>query len=337
MRLIDVTFQRSARDRITHILDTADNVSWSMIEGAGISGADSNGAGDNLVARILVRTNESQDIIDALQGALGADDRWRVVVLPVEAAMGPAAIDETADAAREKKKSLTASREEIYQDVAAGASINATFLALVIFSAIVATLGVNADNVAVVIGAMVIAPLLGPLLAFSFGSALGDLPLMIRAGRAALAGLSLGFLVAIAMSFLIDVNITSVELTSRADVGLDSVALALASGAAAALSIASGLSSALVGVMVAVALLPPSVAVALFFGAGETAMGLRALLLLATNVVCVNIASQAVFFWKGVRPRTWLEKRSAQRSRQINFGVWGGLLAALMLIITLAR
>ena len=326
MRLIDVKFPEKRRDRIVDIFDAEEDLNWSISE------AD----GDCLEARVLVRTSDSQKVIDALQNELGDGEHWRIVVLPVEAAIGPKTIDENGEAAKEKDDASTAPREEIYQDVADGASINMNFLALSVFSAIVATLGVNADNVAVVIGAMVIAPLLGPLLAFSFGSALGDLPLMGRAAGAACVGLVLGFAVACAITLVIEVNMDSMELQGRAEVGLDSVALALASGAAAALSVASGLSSALVGVMVAVALLPPSVAIALFLGAGETASALRAFLLLATNVVCVNIASQAVFFWKGIRPRTWLEERSAKRSRQINFAVWGGLLAALVAIIVFA-
>src|SRR5690606_28233796 len=108
-------------------------------------------------------------------------------------------------------------------------------------------------NVAAVIGALVIAPLLGPNLAFSFGVALGDGKLMLRALATCLAGLGtaalLGGIVGISGAFDLDAP----ELLKRTRVGLDGIVLALASGAAAALSITSGLSSALVGVMVAVA------------------------------------------------------------------------------------
>ncbi len=78
---------------------------------------------------------------------------------------------------------------------------------------------------------------------------------------------------------LIDINLDSPELIGRTDIGLDSLVLALASGAAAALSLASGLS----GVMVAVALLPPSVAIALFLGAGEAGLAGHAAILLAAK------------------------------------------------------
>ena len=119
------------------------------------------------------------------------------------------------------------------------------------------------------------------------------------------------------------------ELMSRTVVGLDSPALALAAGAAAALSIATGLPAALVGVMVAVALLPPAAAAGLLAGAGELNLAARAGLLLAINVVAVNLAALLVYFFKGVRPRTWLERRSAKRSVYVNAGVWLVLIAIL--------
>ena len=161
---------------------------------------------------------------------------------------------------------------------------------------------------------MVIAPLLGPILAFALGSALGDFALMTKATRTALSGLFLGMAISVVIGLVFDVNLGSAELTNRTIVGLDSTALALASGAAAALSIVAGLPSTLVGVMVAVALLPPAASTGLFAGSGEWALAGRAGLLLMINIVSVNLAALLVFFFKGVRPRTWLERRSAKRS-----------------------
>ena len=90
---------------------------------------------------------------------------------------------------------------------------------------------------------------------------------------------------------------------------------------------------ALVGVMVAVALLPPSVASAMFFGSGDFANGLNALILLAVNVVCTILSAQIVFVWKGMRPRTWWEQKAAARSVRINFAVWGILFLGLAILV----
>jgi len=71
---------------------------------------------------------------------------------------------------------------------------------------------------------------------------------------------------------------------SRTDVGLDSVALALASGAAAVLSLTTGVSSTLVGVMVAVALLPPTLAVGILLGDGRWELAAGAMLMQIAGV-----------------------------------------------------
>ena len=105
------------------------------------------------------------------------------------------------------------------------------------------------------------------------------------------------------------IDIGSEEILARTDVGMDSVVLALASGAAAVLSLTIGLSSALVGVMVAVTLLPPAATMGLLLlGSGQLQLALGAMLLLAVNVVCVVLSGMALFLLKGVKPRTWLER-----------------------------
>jgi len=82
--------------------------------------------------------------------------------------------------------------------------------------------------------------------------------------------------------------------------------------------------------MVAVALLPPSAASALFLGAGEYHQAQRAALLLGLNVVSVLLAAQLVFAWKGVRPRIYSERTRAVKALRINIGVWSVVLAALL-------
>jgi uncharacterized hydrophobic protein (TIGR00341 family) len=177
---------------------------------------------------------------------------------------------------------------------------------------------------------MVIAPLLGPNLALGLGTALGDLQLMRKAFLTTIAGISLAIALSVLIGLAWPFQLTSHELISRTDAGLDSVALALASGAAAALSITTGLSTVLVGVMVAVALLPPAATLGLMLGHGQLSLAGGAGLLLAINLVCVNLTTKVVFLLKGIRPRTWWEKEKAHRAMTIYLAVW-----ALTLIILL--
>jgi uncharacterized hydrophobic protein (TIGR00341 family) len=201
-------------------------------------------------------------------------------------------------------------------------TLDSNFIVLVILSTVVAAIGLIENNVAVVIGAMVIAPLLGPNIALGLGTALGDTKLMRKALITNLAGVSLAISLSVLIGLSWPFDINSAELMARTDVGMDSLALALASGAAAALSMTTGLSSVLVGVMVAVALLPPAATFGLMLGHGEYQLAMGAALLLIANVVCVNLATKLVFLVKGISPRTWWEKEKARRAMRVSILVW---------------
>jgi uncharacterized membrane protein len=123
---------------------------------------------------------------------------------------------------------------------------------------------------------------------------------------------------------------------ARTDVGMESIALALASGAAAVLSITTGLSSVLLGMMmmVVVAALPPLTAtLGLMLGAGQFQHALGAGLLLAVNIECVNLAAKVVFLAKGIHPRTWWERKMARRATMLYILIWIASLALLVAVI----
>lgn len=282
------------------------------------------------IMRLLIADDRAQATLDALQQSLSRDPNARIVVIGVEAALPLPPEKE-----RTKEESATAIREALYEDIEKSARLDVNFVILVILSTIVASIGLIEDNVAVVIGAMVIAPLLGPNLALGLGTALGDTSLMLKATRTNGIGIGIAFLFALGIGLIWPVDIRSHELMARTDVGLDSVALALASGAAAVLSITSGLSSVLVGVMVAVALLPPTATLGLMLGAGQLEHAIGAGLLLAVNIVCVNLAAKIVFLAKGIHPRTWWQQKKAARAMALYLLIWAASLALLITVIYL--
>jgi uncharacterized membrane protein len=166
----------------------------------------------------------------------------------------------------------------------------------------------------------------------------------MAAAKTAIVGLGLAFLVSLGIGYAwpIDIGrgqilVGSTELLARTDVGLDGVAIALAAGAAAVLSLTTGLSSTLVGVMVAVALLPPTATLGLLLGGGLPELAFGALLLLLVNIVCVIVAAKVVFHSRGVSPRTWYERSKAKQSRTLALVIWGLLLFVLVLIVVLRR
>lgn len=278
--------------------------------------------------RILVSDNKLQPVLDSLQTLFGTQTTARIIVLPVEISLPKPSEDE-----RKEEDAAISAREALYAGVEKNARLDLNFVVLVFLSTVVATIGLIENNVAVVIGAMVIAPLLGPNLAFGLGTALGDAPLMRQSLVTTVTGIIIAIALSVGIAMVWPFDVSSPEIASRTQVGLDSVALALASGAAAALSLTTGLSSVLVGVMVAVALLPPAVTLGLMLGHGDGNLALGAGLLLAINLVCVNLACKLVFMFKGIRPRTWVEKEKAQRAMVIYMLGWVVTLAALILII----
>lgn len=321
---------------ITHQghIDTVDSIAEQQgaLDQWRVGTLDVGDAKERLVTRLLVDDSHRQAVMDALQNSIGMHDSTRIVVLPVEATVPqPEAEDKT----KETSSSSGVTREELYQSVAKNAELNSNYLLLVFLSTIVAAIGLIENNVAVVIGAMVIAPLLGPNIALALAAALGDTPLMWASLKTNLAGMGLALALSFALGLLLPIDLGSEELVSRTFVGIDSVVLALASGAAAVLSLTTGLSSVLVGVMVAVALLPPTAAVGLLLGAGQFDLALGAGLLLAVNIVCVNLAAKVVFLARGVRPRTWFEKRKAKQSITTALLLWFVSLLVLLLAIYL--
>ncbi|MEZ5728487.1 MAG: TIGR00341 family protein [Burkholderiaceae bacterium] len=279
--------------------------------------------------RILVTDGVLQKTLDTLQSILSTQSRARIVVLPVEIYLPRS----EGEADEDEKDPATLAREALYKQVETGARLDADFGFLVILSTVVAAIGLVEGSVAVVIGAMVIAPLLGPNLALSLGTALGDLKLV----KQSVKSLSLGIVVSVALSVLIGSlwpsDLQSHELFSRTTANLDSIALALTSGAAATLSLTTGLSGVLVGVMVAVALLPPAVTMGIMLGGGDIQLAIGAGLLLAINIVCVNLASVLVFLLKGVSPRTWTEKKQAKAAMTRYLLGWIVTLAVLVALI----
>ena len=321
LRLIMVTADDGHEDTLTAIAQQADNVRYEV---------HASKEGRTTVS-MLVGPHERQRIIDNIQKSLGASETWQMVVMPVEAAVP--LIEEEDDKTAQKKKSGQASREELYDDVEKGARIDGNYILLVMLSTITVAIGLIKDNIAVVIGAMVIAPLLGPNLALTFGATMGNRDLILRAAKCSLLGVGITLALSYAIGLGFPFERSSQELLSRTDVGLESAALALASGAAAALSLVTGLSSTLVGVMVAVALLPPAATIAIMASADSWDRAIGAALLLAVNIVCVNLAGQIVFYARGIRPRTDSEKAQARLTSGAFLALWLILLTGLVTVV----
>jgi uncharacterized hydrophobic protein (TIGR00271 family) len=174
-----------------------------------------------------------------------------------------------------------------------------------VLATIVACAGLFANSPAVVIGAMVIALLLGPITGIALALVDGDTHLL----RQALPTLIGGVLSVMATAFFVGKVFQAVPLTdeimARTSPNILDLIIALAGGAAGAYATASPrLNSGLIGVAIATALVPPLASASLLLARGETLLASSAFLLAFTNIVAIQFASSVVFWLLGYHELT---------------------------------
>ena len=210
-----------------------------------------------------------------------------------------------------KKAEFHASRESLVTFAHDKSQINLQYILLVVFSAIISSLGLILDNVAVIVGSMVIAPVLGPILAITIGIVLGDSKL-IRKGIAAeiLAVLAAVVIGSIFGFFVPNVGITN-SLQIRMYPSIADLIIAMAAGGAGAYTLVNGqLESGLVGVMIAASLIPVMSTIGIGVSLGHNSMVLGAGLLLMGNYLSLLLANIVVFYFKGLKPQIWLKNKA---------------------------
>lgn len=216
-------------------------------------------------------------------------------------------------------------------------SPNFDYFLLVFLSCTIATLGLLVDSAAVIIGAMLVAPLMSPIIGLGLSSITGDEKLL----RESALSLLTGALLAIALATIITLGNGLLpfatlqelpgEVLSRTRPSPIDLAIALAGGIAAAYAIAQPhISAALPGVAIATALMPPLCAAGVGLALGSMDVALGALLLFVTNSVTIAFASTLVFFALGFSPR--LGERRAGGSRvPRSLRISAGLTAVLLI------
>lgn len=181
--------------------------------------------------------------------------------------------------------------------------LNADFLMLLSCSTLIAALGLFQNSPAVVIGAMIIAPLMRPLTSLSLAALTADAKLLTRA----IITLSIGTFTAIGLAFLTAQFFLSLELTdeilARTHPTLLDLAVAMAAGAVSAYCQSKeNLADSLAGVAISVALVPPLSVVGIGLAYGNFSIWSGAFLLYATNLVGITAAGSVVFLILGFSP-----------------------------------
>jgi uncharacterized hydrophobic protein (TIGR00271 family) len=293
MRLVRLLVAEENRD------DVLDVLRERQIDFVVTAGSEES-PGSSLV-EFPVPTDGLGDVLDATRGA-GLDDDY-LVVLTAENASTP----HTEELQDRHATDYDPLRLPELRSKARGLSLDwRSYAAMIFLSAIIAAAGLLIDSPAIVVGAMVIAPLVGPTLTATVGAVMGDRAMLVDSVRLQALGLAVG--VAGATVFGVGVravglvpsmlDVATIELIAlRMSPGAFAVIVGFAAGAAAAFGLTTKGTGSLIGVMIAAALIPAAATVGIALAWGEYLIALGSTLLLVSTMAAINLAMYGVLRW----------------------------------------
>jgi uncharacterized hydrophobic protein (TIGR00341 family) len=195
-------------------------------------------------------------------------------------------------------------------------TVNRSAWIMTMIAASIALVGLFGDNPTIVIGGMLLSPLLGPINAFSVNAALGRISKMAKVTSVAFilvaSVVAVSAVLTYAASQLAALQMTH-EIQIRTTVSAEDVGVALLLGVAGSLAIAGDLAEVLVGVAVAVALVPPAVVVGIGIALYSFPTFMGALLLTISNILGLELGGTATFAAMEILPRKRYQKKLARR------------------------
>jgi len=223
-------------------------------------------------------------------------------------------------------------KEAVYSEIAKGSHPSNEYFIMLVISAIIATVGLLTNNVAIIIGAMLVSPLLIPVIGISLGAVKGDFGLFRRAIEAEAKGVALVIGLVILLTLIIpNASITSEILLRTHPTPLD-LLVALASGAAAAYALSKkNIGATLPGVAIAVAVLPPLSVVGIGFALRRFDVAVGGTLTFLANIVAINFAASVIFWLMSFSP-----KRSDDKEKELKGKLKTSAVLLLVISIPLA-
>ncbi|MDL0119243.1 TIGR00341 family protein [Halobacterium salinarum] len=340
MRLVQVTVPTGRRDAVLAALDD-EGVDYVVTP-------ETASTEYTAVVHFPLPTAAVSDVLDALQDVGLSQDAYTVVV-GAETVVSrrfdelDARYSADSDAADDH-----IAREELVARAADLAPNRVTYAVLTLVSTIIATAGLLLDSPATVVGSMVIAPLLGPAMSASVGTVVDDDDLFARGIRLQVVGVALAVVGAAAFAFLVKTThlvppgldvLSLSEVRERLRPDFLSLVVALGSGVAGVYSLMSGVSSALVGVAIAVALIPPAATVGIGIAWGVPTLAVGSAVLVAVNVLSINLAALVGLWYSGYRPQRFFavgDAHAALVKRGVTLAVAIAVLSAFLGGVTLA-
>lgn len=321
MRVVEITIPRGKRDAILRVLDD-EGIDYVVTD-------ESSGRDYTAVVSFPLPTGAVEPVLDQLREAGLPTDSY-TVIFDAETVVSRRFEKLQQRYAEEGEITGRIAREEIRTRADLLAPSVRSYLVMVVVSVVIATGGLLLNSAAVVVGAMVIAPLIGPAMATSVGTVLQDRELFVRGTKLQAIGFGIAVVSAAAFAFLVKtthlvppgLDVASIkQIQERLAPDFLSLAIALGAGVAGAYSLSTGVSSALVGVMIAVALVPPTAVIGIGLAWGRPAVVVGSLILVLVNFVSINLAALATLWYQGYRPQYWFRADEARSDTFKRIGV----------------
>ncbi|MDX5297835.1 MAG: TIGR00341 family protein, partial [Gammaproteobacteria bacterium] len=193
--------------------------------------------------------------------------------------------------------------KELFLTLRENARASEAFLTLMVLSTLLATVGLFASSAPVIIGAMILAPLMSPIVSLAMGVLRQDERLLSESFRTLCVGIGLALLFAILLTWLTPLQSINSEIGARLKPTLLDLAVAVISGIAGAYAHARAeVARSLAGVAIAVALVPPLAVTGMGIGWLDWSVFSGALLLFLTNLAGIVLAAALTFLWLGYSP-----------------------------------
>ena len=324
MRLVQVTVPRGKREAV---LDALDEVGIDYVVTDETSGREY-----TAIVQFPIPREGVPDALDAIRSAGLSEDAYTVIV-NAETVISRRFEELQERYAEDEENGGRIAREELVARADELAPTGGTYVVMTLVSTIIAAAGLLLDSPATVVGSMVIAPLLGPAMSASVGTVVDDEDLFRRGIRLQFVGVVLSIVGAAVFAFLVKemhlvppgLDVLSLsEVRERLRPDILSLAVALGAGIAGVLSLMTGVSTALVGVAIAVALIPPAATVGIGIAWGIPSLAIGSAVLTLVNVLSINLAALVVLWHSGYRPERFLHvpnARSALVKRAAVLGV----------------
>lgn len=196
-------------------------------------------------------------------------------------------------------------QDQVYRDLVEQGSVSGRYILLTILSAAIAMLGLLLSSPAVIIGAMLVSPMMGPIILLGFSFWRVDWPSTRRAVTSVTIGFAVAFAVAVLLTWGSPLKEPTAEILARTRPNLLDLLVAVFSGVAGGYAVVRERGETVIGVAIATALMPPVAVVGFGVGIGDWRIAGGALLLFATNLIAIALAAGVIAALSGFRRQHW--------------------------------